>query len=505
VGINGRTRELNLVDVFRQADGLRAVTGATAGEKVAVIEFLLALIYAAEMQPESDEEWESWAKNGHSLGKVADWLASRDEEDWDLFHPERPLGQNALLAPFLDERGTGPAQLVIEHAGDYNQFFDHHHLNHPQPLSPAEAFRAMLTQHVYGIAGRARISGKETLGPTITNLATGRLCGRIRVVALGATLGETLRLNLTPTKDSGRLNLSWTTGETERRGFTVKPPPREVRGFADLHSALGRSVLLRPAMTPEGVVVDRVLVAAGELLDLNSHLHLQDAVMSETRDGEEKPLWPSPTRALWMEAHALYASVARERKPKGLYRRLVRLPPAENPAEGPLIELQAVGIITNKTTAVKWVSSYFPYTPGFEKNLQDASWNGSQIAEHVARSLDRAAFAAWQIWYPNPKPSDKAQQLARFDVRGEHWQATEEPFNLLLHETACGRPVEESVAEYARTVATAAREFLTQRLNSLPANPRGFRARTEALSRFDREMTGGNAPRELLDLRGGSA
>ncbi|GAB3654304.1 hypothetical protein GCM10027589_12910 [Actinocorallia lasiicapitis] len=505
VALDGRVRELGLVDLFRQADGLRAVSGKTAGEEIAVLEFLLALVYAAGAQPESDDEWESWAKNGQSLSEVADWLASRDGDDWDLFHPTRPLGQNALLAPFLDEHGTGPAQLVIEHAGDYNLFFDHHHLNHPQPLSPAEAFRAMLTQHVYGIYGRARISGKKTLGPTITNLATGRLCGRIKVVALGSTLGETLRLNLTPTQEPGNLNLSWTTGEIERRGFKVKPPPRTVDGFADLHSSLGRSVLLRPAMTPEGVVVDRVLVAAGELLTLDPQLHLQDAVMSETRDGESKPLWPSPTRALWMEAHALYASVAREAKPKGLYRRLIRLPPAEDPAAGPLIELQAVGLITNKTTAVKWVSSYFPYSPGFEKNLQDASWKGSQIAEHVARSLDLAAFAAWQIWYPNPKPSDKAQQLAGFDVRDEHWQATEDPFNILLDETARGYPVGESVAEYASTVAMAARAFLIRRLDSLPSNPRGFRARTEALGRFDRELTGAKAPRELLDLHGGRA
>ena len=122
----------------------------------------------------------------------------------------------------------------------------------------------MLTQHVYGPTGRARISGKATLGATITNLAATRLGTRIRVVALGSTLGETLRLNLAPLSGPpGELNLSWTKGK-ERRGFTAKPEGRPVTGPADLHSYLGRSVLLRP--TPQGDAVDRVLLGAGELL-----------------------------------------------------------------------------------------------------------------------------------------------------------------------------------------------------------------------------------------------
>ncbi|WTP44820.1 hypothetical protein OG429_32625 [Streptomyces sp. NBC_00190] len=42
----------------------------------------------------------------------------------------------------------------------------------------------MLTQHVYGLAGRARISGQERLGPRGTKLAATRL----GFIALGATL-----------------------------------------------------------------------------------------------------------------------------------------------------------------------------------------------------------------------------------------------------------------------------------------------------------------------------
>ncbi|MFC5719198.1 type I-E CRISPR-associated protein Cse1/CasA [Streptomyces gamaensis] len=498
--LDGTTVELSLKGLLEESEQLRMVSGTTPGEVIAFIEFLLGICYASKTYPPSTAEWERWIEKEQPLSAAASWLADQPDEQWNLFHPTQPLGQNALLAPFLSEHGTGPAQLVIEHAGDYNQFFDHHHLEHPAPLPAAAAFRAMLTQHVYGLSGRARISGKGTLGPTITNLATGRLGGRIRVLAQGRNLGETLRLNLAPSASPpGPLNLSWTTGDVKRRGFHTKPAGRAVQGPADLHSYLGRSVLLRPALVPndkgkQDICVDRVLIGAGELLELGPEQHLQDAVFTTTREGKAKPLWPSGTRAFWREAHALYAAVTEKRQ--GLYGRLAGLPTVSQPRPHPY-DLWAVGLVANKTSAVTWVSSAFPFAPGLGPVLYEASQRGSQIAEHVARSLDKAAYAAWEITYPNPKPADKQKQLARFDARDKHWQAAEEPFHLLLEEVADGEPMEECVRDYVRTLTTSAKHFLNKCLDSLPSNDRGHRARSAALHRFDGELTGPRAPADL--------
>ncbi|MFJ3926354.1 type I-E CRISPR-associated protein Cse1/CasA [Streptomyces sp. NPDC090022] len=503
----GERVELSLVEVFEEADGLLALTGSTPGETVAVLEYLLAICYASETYPATASQWRDWVEEARPLDRAAAWLAGRPQDEvWDLFHPAEPLGQNALLAPFLDQRGAGPAQMVVEHVGDYNQFFDHHHLEHPAPLPVAEAFRAMLTQHVYGPAGRARISGKETLGPTLTNLSVGRLSARIRVVALGPTLGATLRLNLTPSAGlPGVFNRTWTAGPTERRGFKTKPPGRPVTGPADLHSYLGRSILMRA--TPDGSAVDRVLMGAGEILALGPS-DLQDAVYAQTSDGRKKPLWASTTRAVWREAHALYAAVARAEDPgfvnKGtdLYGRLALLPGADavrGPGQPPphSVKLWAVGLVAKQTTAITWVNGTFPYAPGLGAALDRASHRGSRIAEHVATSLSKAAYAAWLIAYPNPKPADKAGQLARFDARGRHWQATEEPFYTLLDDTAAGEPVHESLLDYAATVVAAARKFLTECLDSLPRNSRGAQAHAAALRRFDTELSHPKAPAEL--------
>ncbi|MGW0857958.1 type I-E CRISPR-associated protein Cse1/CasA [Streptomyces sp. NPDC002690] len=504
--LDDRLVDLSLVELFHQADDVRNLEGGTPGEKVAVVEFLLAICYASGTYPESAAQWPAWVDRRDVLRPAAKWLAERPEDEvWDLFHPVEPLGQNALLAPFLDEHGAGPAQLVIEQVGDYNQFFDHHHLEHASPLPVAEAFRAMLTQHVYAPAGRARISGKETLGATITNLAATRLGTRIRVIALGVSLGETLRLNLAPVSGSpGTLNRTWTAGK-ERRGFRTKPTGRPVTGPADLHSSLGRSILLRPTRTGEHV--DRVLLGAGELLALTSE-HLQDAVYTKKADGTVKPLWASATRAVWREAHALYAAVAEARTRSGvndggtLYRRLALFPAADmapEPGQQPArrIELWAVGFVARQTTGIAWVDSTFPFAPGLEARLYLASYRGSAVAEFVASALLKAAYAAWTVAYPNPKPTDKNDQIARFDVRREHWQATGEPFDLLMEETTLGEDVHASLHEYAVSVATAARRFLAEHLAGLPRNSQGTKTRAAALRRFDAELTMPTAPAEL--------
>ncbi|MBB5103242.1 type I-E CRISPR-associated protein Cse1/CasA [Streptomyces spectabilis] len=510
LSLDGEAVEQNLLQLLTRAEELTGIGGMTPGEKVALIEYLLAICYASGAYPSSTEDWTRWVLESQSLRKAAAWLAVQSDEDWDLFHPARPLGQNVRLADFMGRYGTGPAQLVIERAGDYAQFADHHHLEDPEALPAADAFRAMLTQHTFGLAGRARVSGKGTLGPALTNLAAGRLSGRIRVLALGPTLGDTLRLNLAPTADGpGALNLTWTEGPIERRGFTARPRGRAVTGFADLHSYLGRSVLMRPVPGAygESAAVDRVLVGAGELLELDPELHLQDAVMSATRTGERKPLWPSATRDLWREAHALYAAV--EEEAGGFYTRLGKLPKARQLGGHPFalhgrhpFDLLAVGLVSNKSTPVTWVTSVFPFAPGLAPVLHQASSRGSQVAEHIARSLDKAAYSAWEIAYPNPRPTDKKAQLARFDARGEHWKATEEPFHTLLQDVADGELVTDCMAEYVEWLVPMARRALEKRLDSLPGNTRGMRARAAALRRFDAEVTGFRAPDDLKGLNG---
>ncbi|MET8679993.1 type I-E CRISPR-associated protein Cse1/CasA [Streptomyces sp. NPDC004647] len=489
--MSGDAEPAGLARLLEHADDYRAISASTPGETIAVVEYLLAICYAADCYPETSGEWHQWVHSRRSLADAAQWLIAQPAEEWDLLHPVQPLGQNALLAPYLDEHGVGPAQLVLEHAGDYNQLFDHHHLEHPEPLPIDAAFRAMLTQHAYGPGMRGRISG-SLLGSTLNNLATGRLAARIRVLALGDTLGDTLRLNLQPyAGEPGTFNRSWTDGRT-RRTFTTKPPGRTPDGPADLHSVLGRSILMRPTVTASGdLAIDRVLVGAGEILAPLPETFLQDAILV-TYGKAMGPLRPSAVRQLWRESHALYAAVAEREKGSDLYGRLGML-------SGRRVTLWAVGLVTEGNKLATWVSDHFPFVPGREAELRQAAEAGSQIAEYTATALGKAAYTAWTLAYPNPKPADKKSQMARFDATPEHWAATADLFHALLEATAEGTPVPEAIAVYAKTLVNTATTVLGQRLDSLPPNSRGFQARAQAHARLAALLTDAKAPHYLKE------
>ncbi|MFF4557725.1 type I-E CRISPR-associated protein Cse1/CasA [Streptomyces sp. NPDC001422] len=500
ITVDGATAYHSLCSLLLHADELAAVDCTSPGETVTVIEFLMAICFASGTSPSSDKEWRSWIVDRHDLTSAADWLESQPEDSWDLFHPTTPLLQNSDLAEDLVESGTGTAQLVIEHAGDYAQHFDHHHLERHTPLPAADAFRATLTQHAYGPYGRARMPGKR-LGPKVTNLAAGRLTGRIRILALGRTLGETLRLNLYPSHGPADfLNTSWTSDGFNRRTFKEKPKPRQPRSSADLHSTLGRSVLLRPGQGPDGqIVIEKVLIGAGELLELDPERHLQDAVFSTATNGARKPLWPSPSRALWQEAHALYGAVKDDRI--GLYARLRSLP-YERKGAGAPYQLWAVGLLTKQSLPVAWTHGTYPYAPGMAAHLYRASRRGSDIAEYIARHLKNAAIVAAETAFPAMRAADEASQVARLDARWMFWPSAEGPFHELLDEVVDrgpddDDPVSEPLITYAQGLLTMAHTQLLQLLDTLPPNDRNHRARARAERLFDDAMSGNRAPAEL--------
>lgn len=490
----------SLAALFSRADELADLDCASPGENIAVLEHLLAICFAAGTCPSSDEEWRDWIVGRRDLASASAWLLDQPSDSWDLFHPTEPLLQNSLLAKDLEESGTGPAQLIIEHSGDYSLHFDHHHLDLDKPISAAEAFRATLTQHVYSPYGRARMPG-ERLGAKVTNLAAGRLTGRIRVVALGQTLGETIRLNLYPPEGPpDSLNTSWTMHGIERRHFKGTPKARTPRSSADLHSALGRSVLLHADVGPQHeVVVDRVLIGAGEILELDPERHLQDAVFSTTINGTRKPLWPSANRALWQEAHALYSAVRDDRT--GLYARMRSLP-YQRVGTGVPYKLLAVGLLTRQALPAGWTHGEYPYAPGMAAQLYRASRRGSDIAEYIARSLQKAAIVAAEIAFPAMRASDESGQVARFDARDSFWPTAEVPFYEMLDEVVDrgpgdDDPVSEPLNSYARELQETARTQMIRRLDTLPPNDRNHRARARAIQRFDDDMSAGRAPAEL--------
>jgi CRISPR system Cascade subunit CasA len=259
-------------------------------------------------------------------------------------------------------------------------------------------------------------------------------------------------------------------------------------------------VLLHPARGPHGqAVVDRVLIGAGEVLELDPDRDLQDAAYVTTAAGP-KLLWPSPTRAQWRDAHALYSAVMKDQT--GLYARLRSLP-HERKGPGAPYQMWAVGLLANKTLPVAWIEGAYPYAPALTRHLYRASYRGSEIAEYLASSLRRAAVIASETAYPAMRPADGSAHLARFDGRWEFWPAASVPFYSLLDEVVEAGAVDEDdpvsapLIDYAQILLDEARAHLAHRLDSLPPNDRGNRARARAQQRFEDDVNSDKAPAEL--------
>ncbi|MFI6587629.1 type I-E CRISPR-associated protein Cse1/CasA [Embleya sp. NPDC050493] len=486
-----RVELLPLLDTFERAEHLQGITHPSPGTEIALYELLLGLCYAADVHPETTDEWRAFVEDREPLTQVADWLRSPEcDGRFDLFDPARPFLQNPQLAPFMDEHGYGPAQLVLEHAGDYAQFHDQIHLHHPRRLPLAEAFAALVTQHAYGLGGRV-MAKVDWLGRDFTYGSVGRLGTRIRTLALGDTLADTLRLNLAPVprpEDVGRFNYSWD-GTRPRRVFTGPGSKRahHPEGPADLHSLLGRSILLRPAREPDGtIVVDRVLVGAGELTKNIPVALTPDIVLIGTR-----PLQASAERALWRDAHSLYAAALDHTLGNDLYARLTRL--------GRPVTLLSVGLVAKNQDVTGWVRDTFPFRPGREEQLRRAAADAVAHAEYLTTAVRTAAAVARDIVYPNPRPEDKKTLLRRFYAPGELWGGLEEPFHALLDTVAAGTDPHQALADHARVLVASGTDALDRRLRGLPRSGRGAEARARSRARLHDELTKPKCPPLLTE------
>lgn len=486
---SGARRPISLLEAFDDAEDIVAIIGSTPGETISVIEFLLAIMYAAGQAPPSVSAWLTAVEDGVPLSGTSAWLRAQSAEDWDLFHPERPFGQNALLAPYLGEHGVGFAQLVPERAGDYNQFFDHVHLHFPEPIPADAAFRSILAQHTYGLPGRAMVKN-ELLGRQLTYLATGRLAGRIRVLARGRTLADVLRMNIAPARDAGTFNTTWTDGRA-RRNFRSEKNPYTPDGPADLHSFLGRSILLHPVATPSGAIgVDRVLIGAGELLEPDlPDAFRQDEVLVE-RNGKLVTLAPNPDTAMWRQANALYAATVDREKGGDLFNRLARLTNKHDHQ----LDLWAVGVVFNKTVALTWMDDVFPFTPGRHTDLRWAADEGMGICDYAVKCLYAAANRAREIVYPAEKPADKISHTTRFNAAPDFWAGAGVPFHRLLDRVNAATSPEAALNEFGAATRLLADQSLDHRLASLPRTSQGLRARARAREALHDMMRGSKAP-----------
>lgn len=103
-----RFQLLNLLETFERAEDIPGLAHQSPGALIALHDLLLGLMYETGVHPRTQEQWREWVEDRHPLDEVAKVLSGSEYDGrLDLFHPERPFGQNPALLPFLGRHGYG--------------------------------------------------------------------------------------------------------------------------------------------------------------------------------------------------------------------------------------------------------------------------------------------------------------------------------------------------------------------------------------------------------------
>ncbi|WP_208881868.1 type I-E CRISPR-associated protein Cse1/CasA [Streptomyces armeniacus] len=262
---DGTAEEMSLLDLFAKADGVRRLVGDLPTQEMALLRLLLAVLYDALEGPAEIEDWEDLWLSPDPFAVVADYL-ERHRERFDLFHSERPFYQVAGLRTSKGE--VAPLSRIVADVPVGDGFFT---MRRPgvDRLSYAEAARWLVHTHAYDTSGiKSAMVGDEgrSKAGKVYPLGVGSLGNLGGIFAEGATLRETLLLNLIPfeeahtRRDSGdgdvdlpvwRRTEPLTARERSQDSGGLHPC-----GLRDLYTWQSRRVRLH---TEEGVVTGVVL------------------------------------------------------------------------------------------------------------------------------------------------------------------------------------------------------------------------------------------------------
>jgi CRISPR system Cascade subunit CasA len=296
---DNRGRELSLREVLAQAPAIREIYDPSPLVTVSLHRLLLAVLHR-NFGPANTEAWVALWRRGAWAMERLDAYFSAWRHRFDLFDAERPFYQ----VPYMEDTDSHDmAFLALELvAGNSPLLFDHR-IYHNAPgsartTSPAQAARLLLVRQGYSIGfGKSKpfyfVDGHLTRGYT--------------VLATGATLFETLVLNLMPYNEErpiaqtgiGKDLPHWeqeTPAVPERAGTMPL-------GYLDYLTWQSRRIHLIPNAEGTQVIgcqLRQNLVLTADVIDPFKSYRLD----------EKRGRWPrslQPQRAIWRDSHSLLA------------------------------------------------------------------------------------------------------------------------------------------------------------------------------------------------------
>lgn len=260
----GEPMLVSLRVALQHSHDIDALTPPVATQIPALLrQVLLPVIIDATGPPSDEVDWGQRWRVGRFDSEIIDSYLDEHAERFDLFHPHQPFAQVAGLRTTKGE--TKPSSLLIpsEAGGNNVPLFSSRTEAEAPALIPGEAARWLLHVHCWDTAAikTGAIGDPKVKDGKTTGNPTGPLGHLGVVLPIGRTLFETLLLNV-PIQADGLDppdRPQWR-GPVADASWSERP----VRGLLDLLTWQARRIRLIPEEGPDGPVVRRCIVAAGD-------------------------------------------------------------------------------------------------------------------------------------------------------------------------------------------------------------------------------------------------
>jgi len=484
--VDGSSVALGLRDVLLRAHELRELSGMSPTELVAVHRLLIAVLTRAVSE---DETFSRRAAYGGPLPAdlIQAYLARWDDRLW-LFHTERPFMQvpefpedieERLLSKDGECRKKPAAKLSLDYPGANSvTLWRHAYYDAPEAVTAAASLRMLLGHLQFTTGAAVRVLGhSDSAAP---------LSGAAAVMPVGATLAETLLLNLSTTVE-GDLP-TWERESPSRK--ELGGPLTPYAGLVDRYTRLARSVLL---LRENDGSVRKMLYGCGvrparDENDLDPFVAYR--VLKSKEKLRRKAVSFEEGRAWWRDLPCLLPD------PGGLHS---EAPASLNRARAltddlgrfdAAIDVLIAGTAANQSTVLRWrilrstVAGRFSHQPE-AANLLRSLVERVEKAEFVFNRAATSA-AASTIEFAAKKDARKraAVMVAGACLRQRFFQCVEAEFERVQSALGGGCELSFASAMLDASIANALLDGARQMRSYLGASPRSLRA----MAKLDNEV-----------------
>lgn len=429
-------------ETLLQAHDLREICDGSPLVTAAIHRLLLAILYRANEGPTSFEEWKVLYTRGRFDSATVDSYLDRWQERFDIFSSAHPFYQMANL----ETRTAVPVRrLATECASGNNAtLFNHNDDASEASWTHAEVARQLIACQAFalgfGKSGNATIDGSEERLPYSADAIALR---GMNIWLQGASLFETLSINLTPTEDESIP--PWELEKPNAYRDRLKGKDRRtVAAIGAIDRLTWQSRLVR--LIPDGERVSSIYYTQGRSADKSAGDPMKSYRLNKSDGIVALPL--SAGRAAWRDIHSILTipSARSTGKSPEAFNLIARARDADVLQEAKPFDVHVVGLATAPNKAGKFLLWRHDRMPIHSSLVSDDELIGRlrlllQNAERAAMEASARTrrlcrfFLAPECESPGGvQPDSKAVShlIDSLDPRPMYWARLEQHFYSLL-------------------------------------------------------------------------